>query len=29
MIAIVLAVTAGSIILLQRWQRDRGTSASL
>jgi Mg2+ and Co2+ transporter CorA len=28
MIAIVLAVTAGSIVLLQRWQRDRGTSAS-
>ncbi len=24
MIAIVLAVTAGSILLLQRWQRDRG-----
>ena len=24
MIAIVLAVTAGSVLLLQRWQRDRG-----
>jgi hypothetical protein len=27
MIAIVLAVTAGSVLLLQRWQRDRGPGA--